>query len=432
MVFVYLYLIQLIIRPQDFLPIFLGWPTAFLTIIPGIIYGILFRQKGSRITGFPHFYLFVGFLLVIFISTTLNVRIGEAVDQVEIFLKRIMAFFMLVMLITDEYKLRNTLGFYMFLTALLGVHSYLQVSTGAGFSGLPPLLQYNPPRAVWLGVFDGSNTFGVLFITAIPLCIEFMTTKGPFLIRALSAVCLPLSIMGLYFVDSRGDTLAAIGMVALYCLLRFSKKTNIALLVLAISFLGYFLPSRMALVTTSESSAHERTWLWEQGIDMMRDNPLLGVGAGQFSEQSESGLIAHSNHVSVLAELGLIGYFLFLSIHWFTFKGLLAVIASFVDITRIRGMKLAVVEKLRYYNEISSLQLSSARALLCSMVGFVIATLFIVLLTDLLFLALAFGVASFSAIKTEKVTGPVFSRTDIIGTFIVMFMMIFLYYFIAH
>jgi O-antigen ligase len=47
----------------------------------------------------------------------------------------------------------------------------------------------------------------------------------------------------------------------------------------------------------------------------------LGVGRGEFIKQAELKLLAHNNFVQNFAETGMTGFFLFIALLWFSFKG---------------------------------------------------------------------------------------------------------------
>lgn len=382
MLFIHLYLIQLLIRPQDFSPLFLGLPTAWLIVFPGFIVGALKNFSFISSNRLPQCYMLIAFLGLIFVTTFWNVGVSEALDQANLFLKRIVAFFMIIMLVDTEKKLKSTLLMYVILAASLGVHTILQLKTGFGFNELPPLTHYDPPRAVWLGVWDGSNSFGVIFITAIPLCLEFMLGRYSLLTRVIGVLSLSLVFAGLFNVDSRGDILGAMLALVCFAVMKFSKKTNLILLVMAVLFVGALLPSRMSEVSTSEESAHQRTWVWEQGIGLLIENPLLGVGAGQFVKNTSSGLVAHSNYVAAFSEWGLIGFFIFLSLCWLSLKTLLNVYLSGLDPGLSNNEIISQVDSI---DEKSEAFKGIARALFASLSGLYTATFFIVFVNDLLF-----------------------------------------------
>lgn len=410
MLFVYLYLIQLIIRPQDFSEPFLGLPTAWLIIVPGFILGALKNFSNIAENRAPHYKLLLAFLMVIIFSTAMNAGSSDAISQANIFLNRIIAFFMIHMLVDTEARLKNTLLAYIILAAVLGIHATMQLKTGVGFSGVPPLTHYDPWRAVWVGDWDGSNSFGVIFLTAIPLSLEFIIGRHSIWIRIIGLSTFPLIIAGLYFVDSRGDIIAALFALACYAAFKFSKKTNILLLVTAILFLGSLLPSRMAEVSTTEESAHERTWVWEQGIGLLLDHPVLGVGSGQFVRNTSSGLVAHSNYVTAFSELGLLGFFLFLSILWLSLKCLLNVFINGSDF----GSRIKYLVGLKEVGKKEDeLLRGMAISLFASLCGFYGATFFIVLWNDLLFFFWAVSASLWSIVAFKNNSKIKFNSSDI-------------------
>ena len=61
---------------------------------------------------------------------------------------------------------------------------------------------------------------------------------------------------------------------------------------------------------------------WATGLDMWHHSPIFGVGAKQFSEHHF--LTAHNSYVLNLAELGLVGLFLFVAILYLCVKTLVA------------------------------------------------------------------------------------------------------------
>ena len=433
MAFVYLYIVQLIFRPQDFSSPFMGWPMAWLTLFPGFFLG--FKLNGEVLVRkkIPQFYLLPFFLGVIFISTVYNAGLADFYPPTATFLKRILVFYMIVFLVDSEQKLRGVLTVFMALAGLLGVHAILQLTTGTGFGGITPLMHYNPPRAVWCGEWDGSNSFGVIFLLAIPLCLEFLFSRSAPGQRIVAGVSLPLCAMGIYYVDSRGDTLALMAAMLLYIAMRFSRKRVVLVMIMAFILTGAVLPSRMSKLTVSESSAHQREWVWEQGIDLLRDNPVLGVGPGKFVKHTESGLIAHSNYVSIFSETGLTGFFGFMAILWFTFKELLMVNLGKNRDDDIDSIRMLVS---RFFSNRADDGPGQGpdltRALLCSLSGFCVATMFIVLLNDLLFFVLGLCAASYIISRGAQGHVPLlFKRSDLRTVAALMAGVIFLYWLVA-
>jgi putative inorganic carbon (HCO3(-)) transporter len=76
--------------------------------------------------------------------------------------------------------------------------------------------------------------------------------------------------------------------------------------------------------STSEASAAGRIDAWSLGLQLLRQHPLAGVGFNQFTEYND--LTAHNSYVLCFAELGAVGYFLWLAI----------IVVSTLQIKRLR------------------------------------------------------------------------------------------------
>jgi O-antigen ligase len=61
----------------------------------------------------------------------------------------------------------------------------------------------------------------------------------------------------------------------------------------------------------AEASAEERTELLAEGLQMIRQSKGIGVGVGQFGDESSIGLTAHNSYLLAAAETGIIGLCLF-------------------------------------------------------------------------------------------------------------------------
>jgi hypothetical protein len=64
-------------------------------------------------------------------------------------------------------------------------------------------------------------------------------------------------------------------------------------------------------IELTEGTLTHRTVIWAAGMEVFRDHPFLGVGAGAYSPATVKivniPLIAHNTFVSVLVELGVFG-----------------------------------------------------------------------------------------------------------------------------
>ena len=68
-------------------------------------------------------------------------------------------------------------------------------------------------------------------------------------------------------------------------------------------------PSRLsqnAAEDSDDSSSRHRVDLWSEGLEMFKDNPVLGVGKGQFVGYTGTQ-VAHNAFIENLGETGLSG-----------------------------------------------------------------------------------------------------------------------------
>jgi hypothetical protein len=85
------------------------------------------------------------------------------------------------------------------------------------------------------------------------------------------------------------------------------------------------LPSRLSELDAGESSAAGRVDAWYSGLEMFLYNPLFGIGPGLFADNN-ANLTAHNSFVLVMAEMGLVGYTIWLAFVGYGLRMTLAVL----------------------------------------------------------------------------------------------------------
>ncbi len=230
---------------------------------------------------------------------------------------------------------------------------------------------------------------------ALALC---MAVPYPFLLRKAPGVgritgwlylgATATMILGVAATRSRGGFL---GLVAALGIMWWWSKNRVRNLVLilgvAIAGSGIFVATapegyfdEMATISDPEDSTRqERFKSWALGWDMFVDNPILGVGAGNYpwtvhvyqlrrsmfssEEKVLGGREAHSLYFTLLPELGLVGVVLFLGV-------------LFSLNSRLRDLSRRVDESPRGTKELETFALA-ATAMRCSLVTFLVNALFI-------------------------------------------------------
>ncbi|KRT70635.1 MAG: O-antigen polymerase [candidate division NC10 bacterium CSP1-5] len=182
---------------------------------------------------------------------------------------------------------------------------------------------------------DQSNPDGFGFIVVLGIPVAFYlaasanTTRMSGLLKLVNYAYIPAAFVGLALSGTRTAMIAAVPGMAfgLAALTRLRLSARVAVLLLLTSAAFILLPyvqslrSFQRLGTTyaelSEGTLNNRTNNWREGLATFSEHPLIGVGGDMYSSENSLGKIAHNSFISVLVELGLIGFALFGSILMF-------------------------------------------------------------------------------------------------------------------
>lgn len=195
-------------------------------------------------------------------------------------------------------------------------------------------------RAEFGGGYDANDT-ALMLLMAFPFFMwKFRYLKG---IMKITLGCLILLlIIGIIATQSRGGFLGLIAVVCTILLqvLYVEKKGLIKALLGVLVFSGIFFfyggeayyERVSSIFDTSANYNYNapvgRLALWKRGIDMMINNPLLGVGVNAFraadglhyTNEGSRWNVAHNSFVQIGAELGFPGLIAFCFLIWGSIK----------------------------------------------------------------------------------------------------------------
>lgn len=182
-------------------------------------------------------------------------------------------------------------------------------------------LVFGPPT----GQYFDNNLFAVLMVMNIPLLVLWLRETRNETLRYGLMLTIALSVAAVLGTWSRGGLLA-LG-VTILLLLWHSQRKFLALLFLlaAMGLTFIYLPedwfARMQSITTYEQdqSAMGRLELWKIGLDQALQHPLTGIGFDGWliavTKQGGDTLMNwHNAYVAIMAEHGLLAFFLWCSL----------------------------------------------------------------------------------------------------------------------
>jgi O-antigen ligase len=181
-------------------------------------------------------------------------------------------------------------------------------------------------RVRWRGQLADPNELAVYLAATIPLLIALlfpaadagrplMERKGRTLIAVAS---LALLLYAVILSQSRGGQLVVATVFLAYFVARYGKKGIVAAGILALPVI--LLGGRSD--EAADESSQERFELLYQGLTLIKEHPLLGVGVFQFADRVDSSLhlTAHNSYVLAASEIGFPGFFAWLGIVWMSLK----------------------------------------------------------------------------------------------------------------
>ncbi len=277
-----------------------------------------------------HLVLLGSFMGAIALSQVMTGWSGGAISALITFSASALPFIVTVLIVTNMRRLRITCGVFvlcMVILSVAGIGAYhtgfMQQSLVVADHGVgkDDNLDNVPADVIpadddsgarlWrihsMGFLSDPNDFSQALIMALPMLMAAWLRRRPF--RNLVRIWVPcaLLIYACYLTHSRGAILG-LGVVVLFGLMRKLGRVRAGLL------LGMF--ALVAVVvgftggrgfSSGEESAGGRIAAWSEGLEMLRSNPLFGVGFGNFTENFY--YTAHNSFVLCFAELGLVGYF---------------------------------------------------------------------------------------------------------------------------
>jgi hypothetical protein len=389
--FLLLYLILNYLRPYEFSP---GLARFRPMMVVGSI-GLLASIVSIPISGFTfrakQLPLVIGFGLWTAASLILARQwFGGALTALNEFGITLAAFFMATFTLTTVKRIRITVGLLVALSMILVFQDVLALRFGI-LRDLLILEQALPGgrialRARGLGFMADPNDLAQTLVLAIPFAMLAWRPRAA--LRNFLFAIIPTAILlyGVYLTGSRGALVSLF--VVVFIAIRSKLGAMLSGLMLAGGVLGLLAVSFGGRAFGLDESAINRIEAWSVGLQLLKQHPLTGVGYGLFTDFNR--LTAHNSFVLCFSELGLPGYFL-----W-------------VSLLLVTVLELNAIRKLPVKTEADATFQRLARSIQISLYGFLAAAWFLSrTYVVTLYLLIAFSMAVVEiARRGGKTVGP--------------------------
>jgi O-antigen ligase len=228
----------------------------------------------------------------------------------------LVVYLLIVNIVTTPSRLRTTLWLLIGLSAVLAVQGIQQHKAGVGWAGQPTL---DGGRITWIGIFEDPNDLALAFVIVAPLLLGSIFGRGFFIFKVVPLAFLLLLVYGIYLTNSRGGVLALMASFAYFFIKRSRFRVLGGIVGLSMAALIFlFGPSRLGMLSAEESSSAGRLDAWYHGFQLLKSSPVFGAGMNMFTE--DFPITAHNSFVLAFAELGIVGYLVWVALLYVTFK----------------------------------------------------------------------------------------------------------------
>jgi O-antigen ligase len=180
------------------------------------------------------------------------------------------------------------------------------------------------------GFFENPNDLALNIAAFLPLTIMYVKRPGPMFKRLVCAVIVVLMLGALVFTKSRSGMVGTVAMFGVFLLVTRSLTPatilgGVVAAMLVMPMMPQTFWDRMASITDESKdetgSREARRVLLEQAWMLFLENPITGVGAGQFQNygppgRAEKWRVTHNVMLQIAAEIGIFGLIAFTFLVW--------------------------------------------------------------------------------------------------------------------
>lgn len=275
------------------------------------------KQDGYRATplDIPIVFFIVVTLCLFLVNSPIQ-KIG--IDGLRQVAQQILWYFVIAQLVSSTKNVRYLLYIVVFIGGLLGLHGIYQYVTHAE---MPSYWVDRLESGITTRVFSiiGSpNILGSLMVLLIPVAIAFVFSEKKIFKKIIFAgITLAMSAT-LVFTSSRSAWIGFVVAMGVYFWLK--DKRLILLLVIGVFAAYAFIPTiahRVNYLLSPEylvsSASGGRVARWTIGLEYLKQNPLFGVGLGQFggavaqNYKIPGAFYVDNYFLKIAVEMGLVG-----------------------------------------------------------------------------------------------------------------------------
>ena len=329
--------------------------TMRIVSIPEIILLILFfffllraMRSNLKIQGSPYFWL--GILLFIVMLAGIMRAFYKGYYNLESFkylarhIEYLIIIFLTINLVSSIRRAREIMSSIMILAIPVSILAFFQKLLGPQMSyilfpwGPAWTIEYTYSNYRVYSFFDNPNYLGVFMVFLVALAGAHFFFGGANGVKRICYLLLFFVSLGIVILTgSRTAILGSAVVVLVTMLLKFSIKRlafMIFILTIFVFSILYFFPKTQTVFFHHESNITNRFLAYNSAIRMIRDNLILGIGVGNYSQVYKESyknnmtssnpvtFTAENNFLENMAQVGLFGILIYISFFLLFFQNL--------------------------------------------------------------------------------------------------------------
>jgi O-antigen ligase len=267
------------------------------------------------------------------LSALLNMKNAHTVSIIVDYVKWFVLYRLVIVTVGDLQRLKAVMLMVLFFGLLLAVEGVQHANhpeglgwAGQGFGWMDDnaAAAGMRGRTRWINIFDGPGVFCVVYTISIPIAMQLAMRPFGIVVRLAAVGMVALLGIATYYTGSRGGFLATVGVAGLFVLARLRISLTRMMIAAGVVVAALVMaPDHLTSTRDSHGSAQHRIDMWYRGMQMLQDNPVFGVGKGNFVHYT-GRLIAHNSGIEVFGETGIPGFLLWLGMLYMAFRNIFA------------------------------------------------------------------------------------------------------------
>lgn len=316
------------IRPQDYYPFLAGVEPARWILVITVVSFILQRLKtGGRFVKAKQNWGILAILLCIVISKIHAIDTDRWWRATQDFIEICIVYFLMINTLTTQKRLRYFYVFFLLVNCMIAFRFLYAYKTGtAGMHG-------GKPGDTSIGFLGNADDLGLGMAIALAYSVPAIFLARGIFLRVLASIVSGGFMWAAMTTESRGARLGILTVFITAILFQMKpkklimKRYSIGIIIGLMLLAAFAYKYRWAFMDSYESSLNEedsgrigRVATWKVAKKMIQENPLIGVGRGNYvpywRENYPPGVygyqVAHNIVYEITAETGILGMLAFL------------------------------------------------------------------------------------------------------------------------